>query len=154
MYRVRVVTLHLPRLAEREGDVEALTWHFIDQFNALGYRHVEGIDKKAMEALLAYPWPGNVRELRNNIEHAFAVGQGPVLESRELSLELRGLPPPTSHSLSARAEGQASGAVLSNEADRIRDALRRAGNRKGDAARLLGMSRSTLWRKMRELRIP
>ncbi len=153
MYRVRVVTLHLPRLADRDGDVEALTWHFIDQFNALGYRHVEGIDKKAMEALLAYPWPGNVRELRNNIEHAFAVGQGPVLEARELSLELRGLPPPASHSLSARANGEPAAAVLSNEADRIRDALRRAGNKKGEAARLLGMSRSTLWRKMRELRI-
>ncbi len=153
MYRVRVVTLHLPRLSDREGDVEALTWYFIEQFNAFGHRHIEGVDKKAMEALLAYPWPGNVRELRNNIEHAFAVGQGPVLEERELSLELRGLPPPESHSLSARSQGEPVGAVLSNEADRIRDALRRSGNKKGEAARLLGMSRSTLWRKMREFRI-
>ena len=74
-----------------------------------------------------------------------------MLEEAELSLELRGLPPPESHSLSARAESE--GATLGNEADRIRDALRRVGNRKGEAARLLGMSRSTLWRKMRELRI-
>ena len=153
MYRVRVVTLHLPRLAEREGDVEALTWHFIDQFNALGYRHVEGIAKGAMDRSCRIPGPATSASCSNNIEHAFAVGQGPVLEAGELSLELRGLPPPASHSLARPRRGRGSTAVLSNEADRIRDALRRASNRKGEAARMLGMSRSTLWRKMRELRI-
>ena len=58
MFRVRVVPLFLPRLAERDGDVEVLTWTFVDEFNEQGYRRVEGIREDAMEAMLEYPWPG------------------------------------------------------------------------------------------------
>jgi two-component system response regulator AtoC len=68
MYRLRVVVLYLPRLAERTGDIEALTWHFVREFNAQGYRTVRGITREALDRMLSYPWPGNVRELRNNLE--------------------------------------------------------------------------------------
>ena len=82
MYRVRVVPLFLPPLAERSGDVEALTWHFIDQYAAQGQRKIERIEHAVMDALLAYPWPGNIRELRNALEYAHAIGEGPDLHPR------------------------------------------------------------------------
>jgi transcriptional regulator with PAS, ATPase and Fis domain len=142
MYRVRVVTLFIPRLAEREGDVEALTWHFIDEFNQGGFRHVKAVEAAAMEALMEYRWPGNVRELRNNIEHAFAIGEGDTLTLDELSPELRSEPP--------RAAPGEQKTVRDMERDRIVEALKATRGRKGEAADLLEMSRSTLWRKMRE----
>jgi two-component system response regulator AtoC len=142
MYRVRVVPLFLPRLADRQGDVEALCWHFIREFNAKGWRVVDGVDELAMSAMLSYSWPGNVRELRNVIEYAFAVGEGSVLRLEELTPELRGEPP---------YEGEGTESSASDlERRRILDALARARGRKAEAADMLGMSRTTLWRKLRE----
>ncbi|MFT4623273.1 MAG: two-component system response regulator AtoC [Myxococcota bacterium] len=142
MYRVRVVTLYLPALVERQGDIEALTWHFIGLFNQQGYRHVNAIAADAMDAMLAYPWPGNVRELQNNIEMAFAVGEGPVLMLDDLARELRGLAPPRSRD---------QGAVTAEDLERaqLAEALRLSRGRKSDAAEHLGISRSTLWRKLK-----
>ncbi len=142
MYRVRVVALFLPPLVERSGDVEALTWHFIDQFNQEGFRHIRSIERKAWDALVAYPWPGNIRELRNNIEQAFAIGEGPVLSLEDLTPELQGDPTPArrdAHHLTER----------DLERERLLTSLREAGGRKSQAADLLGISRSTLWRKLK-----
>jgi two-component system response regulator AtoC len=153
MYRVRVVPLFLPPLAERTGDVEALMWHFIDQFAAQGQRRIERVERAVLDALLAYPWPGNVRELRNAVEYACAIGEGPDYVLDDLTPELRGEPPPRvispepSTSGGPVAEGEAA------ERARIVEALRRTGGRKGEAAQLLGVDRSTLWRKLRELKI-
>jgi two-component system response regulator AtoC len=144
MYRIRVVPLFLPRLAEREGDVEALLWHFIDQFNESGLRLVTGVSSEAMDALLEYRWPGNVRELRNVVEYAFAVGVGPTITIADLTPELRGEPPPR--------DGDPQDPRVAEKA-RILEALEKTGGGKSKAADMLGMSRSTLWRKLRELRI-
>ncbi len=146
MYRIRVVPLFLPALRDRPGDVEALTWHFVDHFNALARadtRRVDAIDHRALAALVAYDWPGNVRELRNVIEYAFAVGTGPHLTLDELTPELRGEAPPDGTPPTA----------AERERRRILDALDATGGRKGEAAEQLGMSRSTLWRKMKEHRL-
>jgi two-component system response regulator AtoC len=142
MYRIRVVPLFLPPLAEREGDVEALTWHFIEEFNRQGFRQVETIEPDVLSALLRHRWPGNVRELRNVLEYAYAVGEGPVLRCADLTPELRGEAPP--------ADTDRNLTVTELERERIVDALRRSQGRKAEAAELLGMSRSTLWRKLRE----
>ncbi|MCO4762765.1 MAG: sigma 54-interacting transcriptional regulator [Myxococcales bacterium] len=139
MYRVRVVPLYLPRLAERVDDVEVLTWHFIRVFNRHGRRNITHLDDAARDALLSYAWPGNVRELRNCVEHAFVVGEGPVLQLTDLPPELR------------REEADVISAPT--ERGRIMSALERHHWRKSAAAEALGMSRSTLWRKMRELGI-
>ena len=143
MYRVRVVPIFLPPLAERTGDIETLAWHFVDQFNGQsrrrGGRIIEEIDPRAMRAMLTYSWPGNVRELRNVIEYAFAVGEGLTMVLDDLTPELRGEPPldePVTET--------------SGERQRLLAALREAGGQKARAAELLGMSRSTLWRKLRE----
>lgn len=142
MYRIRVVPLFLPRLSERKGDVETLLWHFIDEFNPKGYRTIEGITAEARDALVNYDWPGNVRELRNVVEYAFAIGEGPCLGIEDLTPELRGEAPP-----------HATSGIDVAERDRILDALARTDGRKADAANLLGISRATLWRKMREYRL-
>jgi two-component system response regulator AtoC len=160
MYRIRVVPLFLPPLVEREGDIELLTWHFIREFNRLGEaeprlddeqvpaRIIEAIAPEAFTRLRAYQWPGNVRELRNVIEYAFAIGEGPVLEVRDLPPELRGEAPPRSTRIQQHAM-----APEDDERARIVEALRIAGGLKSQAAELLGISRTTLWRRMRELHV-
>jgi two-component system response regulator AtoC len=145
MYRIRVVPLFLPRLADRDGDVEALLWHFIDEMNPSYPRDISGVQDRVMEAMLEYDWPGNVRELRNVIQHAFIVGQGPVLELSDLTPELRGEPPPN-QSTETMTE-------MDLERKRILKALDEANGKKGEAADLLDMSRTTLWRKMKEHKI-
>ncbi|TMA64397.1 MAG: AAA family ATPase [Deltaproteobacteria bacterium] len=137
-YRLRVVPLLLPPLCRREGDVEALFWHFVSQLNQQGMRRIEGVTPTAMDAILAYTWPGNVRELRSAVEYAFVVGEGPVLDVADLTPELRGEPPP----------GISSGSLADIERGRILAALARHHGRKAAAAAELGISRTTLWRKL------
>lgn len=142
MYRVRVVPIFLPPLMERSGDIELLTWHFIDEFNARGMREVTDVESTVMEAMLSYHWPGNVRELRNVLEYAFAVGEGPVLSFDELTPELRGEAP-----ISRRATALTESDL---ERRRLLEALNQARGRKQEAAEILGVSRTTLWRKLKE----
>ncbi|KIG18468.1 Two component, sigma54 specific, transcriptional regulator, Fis family protein [Enhygromyxa salina] len=162
MYRIRVVPLFLPPLVEREGDIETLIWHFIRQFNAradqrqrgnhedddVPWRQIEALAPDAHARLLAYHWPGNVRELRNVIEYVFAIGEGEVLEGQELPPELRGEPPPRTTRIHPYTISPAD-----DERARILEALRIAKGLKSRAAELLGISRTTLWRKMRELEL-
>ncbi len=164
MYRIRVVPLFLPPLVEREGDIEGLIWHFIREFDERAavhdavrssddpddpaWRRIDAITPEALTRMLAYQWPGNVRELRNVIEYAFAIGEGSVLSADELPPELRGLAPPRGSRLQVGTT-----APEDDERARILEALRQAGGLKSQAAELLGISRTTLWRKMRELKL-
>ena len=138
MYRLRVVPLMLPPLRDRRGDIEVLLRFFLRRFNKAGPRHVETIAPEAMRALLAHAWPGNVRELRNVVEFAFAVGRGPELLPEELPPEF--------------GEGPVAPAspAAPTERERIREALQLEGGRVGAAARRLGMSRATFWRKRKK----
>jgi len=146
MYRIRVRPLFLPPLRERPGDVKALTWHFIDQFNERNERFIEAVEEPAMAALLSYDWPGNVRELRNAIEGCYAFGVGPVLTWEELTGELKGEPPPEEYVRGPRSWEQ-------TQRQQVLSALSETGGRKSEAAKILGISRSTLWRRMRELKL-
>lgn len=148
MYRLRVVPIYLPRLVERGRDIEALAWKFIEEYNRYNLRRVANISAAARNALLSYEWPGNVRELRNNIEYAFAVGEGDTLSIDELTPELRGEEPP-----GASTEDEVKLEVSQAERNRIIKALNKAEGHKGEAAESLEMSRSTLWRKMKTLGI-
>ncbi|MEM1031151.1 MAG: sigma-54 dependent transcriptional regulator [Myxococcota bacterium] len=144
MYRLRVVPLFLPRLAEREGDIEVLLWHFIEAFNAGSGRRIDAVASATMDAMLEYNWPGNVRELRNVVAHAYAVGEGTTFTPEDLTPEIRGEPPP---------HDGGAGDPRTAERARILEALRQTDGKKGQAATLLGVSRSTLWRKLREHRL-
>ncbi len=149
MYRIRVVPLFLPPLANRDGDVELLMWHFIDEFSDESGRDIEGVSDSAMAAMLGYDWPGNVRELRNVVRRALIIGSGSTIEFEDLTPELRG------ETVDGRAladEPSADQPTTEHELERRRliDALDEAGGRKKEAADLLGMSRTTLWRKLKE----
>jgi two-component system response regulator AtoC len=141
MYRIRVIPVFIPRLADRTGDIEALTWHFIDVLNANKSRTVQKVGSAAMEALQNHHWPGNVRELENVLTYAYVLGDGPILEVGELTPELRGEPPPTSHDRRMSEDP---------EVERIKEALEETGGNRTEAAELLDVSRTTLWRKMKE----
>ena len=141
MYRIRVVPIYLPPLRERQGDLDLLSELFITQFNRRGLRQIERLTAEARELMVRHQWRGNIRELRNVIEHAFVMGEGPELSASDLTPELRGEAPDAD---------PFEPTPKSDERERIRAALSHSRGRKGLAAADLGMSRSTLWRKMRE----
>jgi transcriptional regulator with PAS, ATPase and Fis domain len=148
MYRVRVVPLFLPPLRARRGDVLLLAGKIIEELSARGRRRVERVARGAAAALEAYAWPGNVRELRNALEYAFAVGDGPVLVEADLLPEILGVSPED-----AAPRANVPPPTEESEAGRIRRALERSGGSRERAARALGVSRPTLWRRMKALGI-
>jgi transcriptional regulator with PAS, ATPase and Fis domain len=153
MYRLRVVPIFLPPLRARAGDVMLLAERFVAELNQQGERRVERIAPDARARLEAYPWPGNVRELRNAIEYAFVIGEGPVLASSDLPpeiLEPRAPPAETAVAVNIPPPLPAPPSP-SPEAERIQRALERAGGNRDRAARILGISRATLWRRIRAL---
>ena len=151
MFRVRVVPLFLPPLRERTEDIEVLTWHFIEQQNRVGLRRVGRVTPGALSALASYDWPGNVRELSNAIEYAFVMGEGSVLMEAELPPEIRGDAPMTQALPAVAAPiAQVPQKPPARELQRLLTALERAGGHHGRAAASLGISRSTLWRRLRK----
>ena len=144
MYRIRVVPVFLPPLSQRPGDIEVLCWRFIREFNAMGLRQISGIDAVAYDALMSYPWPGNIGELRNNIEYAFAVGEGDLLTINELPPELRGEMP--DDDILPFEENS----FKNREHEAMAQAMQMHNGRKAEAAASLGMSRSTFWRKAKQ----
>jgi DNA-binding NtrC family response regulator len=153
MYRLRVVPVFLPPLRSRQGDVLLLAQKFIEEMNQRGGRRIERIAPGARAALERHTWPGNVRELRNVLEYAYVVGDGPVLVEAELTPELTGSTPESDNRApQANTPPPLPDAVVRDpEAARIQRALERAGGSRERAAQMLGMSRVTLWRKMRAL---
>jgi DNA-binding NtrC family response regulator len=143
-YRLNVIRVTLPPLRERREDIPALVNHFIRRFNKRFRRDVRGVTQDAIAALSAYDFPGNVRELENLIERAFAMG------TRE-SLTLADLP-----SLSARPsiapsiETKAVPTLAEVEKELILRALAVHNNDKEEAARALGISRRTIYRRLKE----
>lgn len=158
MYRLRVIPLYLRPLRERIGDVELLTQKLVEELNtqgqgAEGARHVLRIAPAALEALERYSWPGNVRELRNALEYAYVVGDGPVLKPTELPPEIVDPSTGPDRDIVMANIGPELPAQQSAEATRILRALERASGHRERAAQMLGISRVTLWRRMRELGI-
>jgi len=142
-YRIRVFEIQLPPLRERKEDIPLMVSHFIHELSEQTGRKVRGIEPRALKLILNHPWPGNVRELKNSLEHAFVTVRGNQLEVDDLPLEIR--------SGQTLSEGSDWKRGDSDERDRILSALRKTGGKKADAARRLGISRVTLWHRMRTL---
>ncbi|MCE9572160.1 MAG: sigma-54 dependent transcriptional regulator [Deltaproteobacteria bacterium] len=143
-YRLKVVSLAIPPLRERGEDVLMFAHHFVARYGAQEGKVVTGFDKAVAERLLHHDWPGNVRELRNCIEHAVALAEGPELTLADLPAELRerdvanpGTPPST---------GWVTLEQL--ERDYIARVLKHTHNNRTQAARILGVDRRTLMRKL------
>jgi transcriptional regulator with PAS, ATPase and Fis domain len=150
MYRLRVVPIFIPPLVARRGDVELLTDKLIDELNEQGDRRISQVSRGARAAIAGYPWPGNVRELRNALEYAYVIGDGPILLDVELPPEVGGVPfDPETTAVNMRTVTAPEDETP--EAHRIRVALEHAGGNRERAAQILGMSRVTLWRRMKAL---
>lgn len=166
LYRLRVIPLFLPPLRERRADIELLTWRFIAELQTDNGRLISKVSPGALRALVAYSWPGNVRELRNAVEYALTMGEGPVLTEADLPPEIGSaqqlddmsrhinqsqLGAPANIAPEAKEpSGEATEPAYSPEARKLLTALERAGGHHGRAAQSLGMSRVTLWRKLRK----
>ena len=140
-YRLNVGTVPLPPLRERMVDLEALVRHFLIRCNHRLGRGVTGVSPDALMLLERHTWPGNVRELANVIERAMVAATGNVILPQHLPSQLR----------SARAASHAAPAALTLEAaerDQILKALDAARGKRIAAAKLLGLSRRTLYRKL------
>jgi len=151
MYRLRVVPIFLPPLVARRGDLELLTDKLIEQLNEEGERRVTQVSRAARDAIAGYPWPGNVRELRNALQYAYVIGEGPILLDVDLPPEISGMAfDPEGTAINARPLGAAT-ENEAPEAHRIRRALEHADGNRERAAQILGMSRVTLWRRIKAL---
>ena len=142
-YRLRVVQIPMPPLRKRREDIPLLIEHFIDLYNQRFSRHMQGIDAAAAKQMTSYDWPGNIRELQHAVEHAFVMCRGEIISLEHLPPELQD---PTDPMPSDES-------VAEDDVTRIVTALEKSGGNKSKAARLLGMSRRTIYRKMEELGI-
>jgi len=141
-YRLHVIPITVPPLRERPEDIPLLVDHFIEKYNT-ERRNVLGISQKALQILLSYSWHGNVRELENVIQQAIALGTSKYIRPYDLPHELR-------YPAENAEEGAAGLKPLDElEKEAIIEALRATEGRKLDAARLLGIGKTTLYEKIK-----
>jgi len=141
-YRLKVVEVSLPPLRERLEDLPLLVDHFCRSFNERFKKNIEGISNETLSTFMDYPWPGNVRELEHVMEHAFVLCHGGVITLEHLPPEIR------DYERTEKMAGQEIRTQGSNGAQEILDALNKAHWNKTKAARLLGISRRTIYRKI------
>ena len=145
-YRLKVLPIDLPPLNARREDIGPLAAHFCDLFNRHFDRTVESISPAALDVLRRHHWPGNVRELRHALEHAFVVGTGKEIRVSELPQEIL-------QNLDDGEETGRDGGESGIDRDRLVAALARSGWNKAKAARALGVSRQTVYRKIKSFAI-
>ena len=161
LFRLNVIRLHLPPLGKRGEDIKMLMEHFLQIFNPRFKKKIAGFTDEAKHVLIGYPYPGNVRELRNILEYAVNFCDGSKIQEKHLpeyileyDSSLIG-PDPVSTAEPSRI--QTDSVVQRNqlswidtERQMILDAIIKARGRRSQAAKMLGMGRSTLWRKMKK----
>jgi PAS domain S-box-containing protein len=143
-YRVNVIPIHLPPLRDRREDIPLLVEAFIERTRLKTRKPISGISKAALEKLLAYPWPGNVRELINVIHYAFVLCHEGAIQPEHLpALEQVKLPIPLQGHKKRTPSGQ-----MSKEG--LIEVINSADGCRAEAARLLGVSRVTLWKWLKK----
>lgn len=147
-YRLNVVTLELPNLAARRGDVPLLAQFFLEKHSKLMKREQPGLSKEAMDLLKAYDYPGNVRELENIIERGVALATEEKIEERHLPDDIRNL----SITTYRRKDGSLP-TLEEQEVRYIKQILAETGGNKTLAAETLGIDRVSLWRKIKRFGI-
>ncbi len=157
LFRLNVLRLHLPPLRERNGDIRLLMDHFLQSFATKLEKNIGSYSEEVLAMLLGYGYPGNVRELRNIVEYSCTLCQGSEIKPRDLPAYLTSaeLAAPTDQTRQTVAQpGQAPAAPGFSwqhlERERIIAALQKTGGRRAEAAKVMGLGRSTLWRKMRK----
>ncbi len=143
-YRINVVRLVLPPLRERKEDIPLLIEHFITHFNRLNERNIKGVSPDALAIMMKHNYPGNIRELENIVEHAFVLCKGDIIEPQHLPETLL----PAGGSLPAYAR-----TLKELERQFIIETLKRNNWHRLSTARELGIHKSTLFRKIKSLKI-
>ena len=146
-YRLKVVEVELPPLRERLEDLPLLVDHFRRRFNERFDKNIEGISIEVLGLFMGYTWPGNVRELEHVMEHAFVLCRGGTITLRHLPADI------TAARQSRDLPRMKSKTTPAHEAQAIRDALNKTGWNKSRAARLLGIGRRTIYRKIEYYRL-
>jgi DNA-binding NtrC family response regulator len=153
-YRLNVVPISIPPLRERREEIPYLVDHFIARFTRESEKPLAGITPAALKLLTDFHWPGNVRELENIIERAVALSVGTVIDVGDIRLDVsasRPAPVAAGGSVPFPPEGMT---LEQFEDEIVREALRRAGGNKSQAARLLGLSRNALRYRLSKLGVP
>ena len=145
-YRLKVVTRGLPPRRERRADIKLLTEYFLERFRTSHGKDIEHIDRDALVALVQYDWPGNVRELRNALESMVVRSRGNILTRRDLPPEIWA-PAPADHDGWSFMAGRTSAEVEKNH---IRVTLELTDGNRQKAAKAMGLSERTLYRKIKE----
>ena len=149
-YRINVISLTQPPLRERISDIPLLIGHFLAQFNEQTGKQIERFDDEAMQLLQRYSWPGNVREVVNVVERAVVLSKSEIISAAELPESIC-REPATRPGLSAQAVGGSLKTALSApERQIILDALDANAWNRQDTARMLGINRTTLYKKMKK----
>ena len=144
-YRLAEIVVKIPSLAERAGDAALLARHFVNRFSRELNPAVQSLSTDAMAAIDAYPWPGNVRELENRIKRAVIMAEGRTIAASDLDLPHKPTEEPQPINLRAARE------VADRRA--IRQAMSRTENNISGAAKLLGISRPTLYDLLKQYRL-
>jgi len=144
LFRLNVVTLNLPPLRERKGDLPLLTRYFLDRY-VNETSPVKEVTEEVLRILEGYSWPGNVRELQNVIMRAVALGSGDQIRPEDLPQSLLSAPDPEGALLSEAGE-----TMTSYEIEAIRNALQKSGKNRKEAARILDIGEATLYRKLKK----
>ena len=147
-YRLKVVEVSLPPLRERLEDLPLLVNHFCHSFNERFKKNIEGISSEVLSRFMNYSWPGNVRELEHVMEHAFVLCRGPVITLDHLPLEIRDDGVTGGAEKNVKIPVQETQPQEPNGSQQILNALNKAHWNKTKAARLLGISRRTIYRKI------
>ena len=146
-YRLRTVPLVMPPLRDRREDIPLLIDHFIQKFNSQYNKRVRSVDPKVVKRLSRYHWPGNVRELERCLEYAFIFIKGPVIFNHYLPVLDDEREPVGEATNSAGLPGRKKSSV---DKYTIRQALQQCNGRRQEAAELLGISRTSMWRHMKK----
>ncbi|MBI5049292.1 MAG: sigma 54-interacting transcriptional regulator [Nitrospirae bacterium] len=143
-YRLKVVEIPLPALREKLEDMPLLVDYFLKKFNKKLNKEIRGISIDVQRIFMNYNWSGNVRELEHALEHAYIVCHQNTITVDDLPLELKSFNETTAPALMGKED---------NGAEAIRNALEKTAGNKAKAARLIGISRQTIYRKIKELKI-
>jgi two-component system response regulator HydG len=144
-YRLNVIPIQLPPLRERRNDIPLLARHFLRHFAAEQGKKIGQLGPEAMRLLLDHSWPGNVRELENTVEHAVVLAKGSRVEASDLPAAL--------HTAAKTAQGSTPPTLVEHESKLLLEVLEDCGWNKKQAAKRLGISRSTLYDKIRKYQI-
>jgi PAS domain S-box-containing protein len=146
-YRLNIIKIQLPPLRERKEDIPLLVEHFISRLKSVKGKNISAISEEVLDLLMNYQFPGNIRELENILEHAYVLAKDPIIEKKHLPLDF----------LEKAWENRGVAGQLKllecSEAEAIQEVLQKHDGCRITAARELGLSRATLWRKIKKYQL-